>query len=256
MIQHGAEKIINSSTSMMVDDDIDEIIRKGEDRTKELNSKYAGLDLDALNNFRSESLINQWEGEDFAAKRRNMIWIEPAKRERKGNYSIDQYYRDNMKVTASKPDKPKVPRPPKQVHINDFQFFPPRLAELQNRESDAHLKAQNYVVPLRTELEEGETTEDAENERAEEQARIDNSEPLTEEEVSEKEQLAEDGFGDWQRRHFHAFIKAMERYGRDQMDLVVKEVADKEEDDVRAYAKVFFERYNEIKGECYTLELG
>lgn len=175
MIQHGAEKIINSSTDMMVDDDIDEIIRRGEDKTQELNKKYQGLDLDALNNFRSESLINQWEGEDFAAKRKSMIWIEPAKRERKGNYSIDQYYRDNMKVGPSKPDKPKVPRPPKQVHINDFQFFPPRLVELQNRESDAHLKSQNYIVPARP-VEEGETAEEVEAERAEEQERINNGE--------------------------------------------------------------------------------
>lgn len=175
MIQHGAEKIINSSTNMMVDDDIDEIIRRGEDRTKELNSKYAGLDLDALNNFRSESLINTWEGQDFAAKRKSMIWIEPAKRERKGNYSIDQYYRDNMKTGPSQPTKPKVPRPPKQVHINDFQFFPPRLVELQNREHDAHLKAQEYKVPSR-EPEEGETAEDVEAERAEMQERIDNGE--------------------------------------------------------------------------------
>ena len=103
-----------------------------------------------------------------------MIWIEPAKRERKGNYSIDQYYRDNMKVGgSSKPDKPKVVRPPKQVHINDFQFFPPRLVELQNREFDAHRKAQNYVVPAR-EPEEGETAEEVEAERVEEQERINN----------------------------------------------------------------------------------
>lgn len=175
MIQHGAEKIINSSTNMMVDDDIDEIIRRGEEKTSELNKKYQGLDLDALNNFRSESLINQWEGEDFAAKRKSMIWIEPAKRERKGNYSIDQYYRDNMKVGTSKPDKPKVPRPPKQVHINDFQFFPPRLVQLQNREYDAHLKSQNYIVPERP-LEEGETQEEMEAERKEEQERINNGE--------------------------------------------------------------------------------
>jgi SWI/SNF-related matrix-associated actin-dependent regulator of chromatin subfamily A member 5 len=39
---------------------------------------------------------------------------------------------------ATKSDKPKVPRPPKQVHINDFQFYPARLVELQNREYDAH----------------------------------------------------------------------------------------------------------------------
>jgi SWI/SNF-related matrix-associated actin-dependent regulator of chromatin subfamily A member 5 len=177
MIQHGAEKIINSATNMMLDEDIDDIIRKGESKTKELNSKYAGLDLDALNSFRSESLINQWEGEDFAAKqqRQRMIWIEPAKRERKpGNYSVDQYYRDNLKVTAPKPDKPKVPRAPKQVTIQDYHFYPPRLIELQERETEAYQKSQNYVVLL--EQNEGETQEEAEERRAEKQERVDNCE--------------------------------------------------------------------------------
>ncbi|KLT41054.1 putative chromatin remodelling complex ATPase chain [Cutaneotrichosporon oleaginosum] len=246
MIQHGAEKIINSSTDMMVDDDIDDIIRRGEEKTAELNKKYQGLDLDALNNFRSESLINQWEGEDFAAKRKSMIWIEPAKRERKGNYSIDQYYRDNMKTGPSKPDKPKIPRPPKQVHINDFQFYPPRLTDLQNREHNFYLKEQNYVVPVR-EPEEGETAEDVETERQETQEKINNAVPLTEEEKEEKEELAGDGFADWQRRHFLAFIKGLERYGRDALDKVAADMQDKTEEEVREYAKVFFKRYTELK---------
>ena len=43
-----------------------------------------------------------------------------------------------MKTGGPKPDKPKLPRAPKQVHINDFQFYPPRLVELQNREFDVH----------------------------------------------------------------------------------------------------------------------
>ena len=53
---------------MMIDEDIDEIIKKGEQKTAELNSKYADLDLDALNNFKSESMVNQWEGEDYTGK--------------------------------------------------------------------------------------------------------------------------------------------------------------------------------------------
>lgn len=52
----------------MIDDDIDGIIRRGEEKTAELNSKYADLDLDALNNFKSESLVNSWEGEDYTTK--------------------------------------------------------------------------------------------------------------------------------------------------------------------------------------------
>jgi SWI/SNF-related matrix-associated actin-dependent regulator of chromatin subfamily A member 5 len=55
-------------SSMLVDDDIDEIIKKGEEKTATLNSKYVGLNLDDLNNFKSESMVNQWEGQDFANK--------------------------------------------------------------------------------------------------------------------------------------------------------------------------------------------
>jgi SWI/SNF-related matrix-associated actin-dependent regulator of chromatin subfamily A member 5 len=42
MITHGADKIINSSDQYvsLVDDDIEAIIAKGEERTQELNSKY------------------------------------------------------------------------------------------------------------------------------------------------------------------------------------------------------------------------
>jgi SWI/SNF-related matrix-associated actin-dependent regulator of chromatin subfamily A member 5 len=62
------EKTRIDDCSMLIDDDIDAIILRGEERTAELNAKYQGLDLDALNNFRSESLVNQWEGEDYTAK--------------------------------------------------------------------------------------------------------------------------------------------------------------------------------------------
>jgi SWI/SNF-related matrix-associated actin-dependent regulator of chromatin subfamily A member 5 len=75
------------------------------------------------------------------------------------------------------------------------------------------------------------------------------AEPLNEEEVAEKEALVGDGFPDWQRRHFLAFIKGLERYGREALDKVALEVVDKTEEDVREYAKVFFERYTELKGE-------
>jgi hypothetical protein len=48
----------------MINDDIDAIIQRGE-RTQELNSKYEGLNLNDLNNFKSDASVQQWEGEDF-----------------------------------------------------------------------------------------------------------------------------------------------------------------------------------------------
>ena len=50
--------------SLMINDDIVTIIQH-EDRTVELNSKYKGLDLDDLNNFKSDATVQQWAGEDF-----------------------------------------------------------------------------------------------------------------------------------------------------------------------------------------------
>jgi SWI/SNF-related matrix-associated actin-dependent regulator of chromatin subfamily A member 5 len=128
-------------------------------------------------------------------------------------------------------------------------------------------KSQNYIVPTR-EPEEGETPEEVEAERVEEQERINNgklnrtrtkgitlghnwqvAEPLTEEEVAEKDTLAGEGFLDWKRNHYLAFIKGLERYGRDSLDKVAAEIPDHSEEDVREYAAVFFERYKEVKGE-------
>jgi SWI/SNF-related matrix-associated actin-dependent regulator of chromatin subfamily A member 5 len=76
------------------------------------------------------------------------------------------------------------------------------------------------------------------------------AEPLTEEELAEKEALASDGFPEWKRNHFLAFVKGLERYGRDSLDKVALDVAEHTEDEVRKYASVFFERYGELKGEC------
>jgi hypothetical protein len=51
----------------MINDDIDEIIHRGEQRTAELSNRYEGLSFEDLSNFKSEASVQQWEGEDFRA---------------------------------------------------------------------------------------------------------------------------------------------------------------------------------------------
>jgi len=99
----------------------------------------------------------------------------------------------------------------------------------------------NYKVPKVP-------SEDAEAEaaRIEEQQKIDTAEPLTEEEVAEKNSLLDKGFGDWTKKEFTAFVKACERYGRDNMQFISQDVEGKTPEEVKAYAKVFWERYKEI----------
>ncbi|KDQ18160.1 hypothetical protein BOTBODRAFT_63862 [Botryobasidium botryosum FD-172 SS1] len=250
MIQHGAEKIVGASDNMMITDDIDAIIHQGEERTAELNSKYEGLNFEDLSNFKSETMIQQWEGEDFQNKRKTigLNWIQPSKRERKGNYSIDNYYKEAMRAGPSKQEKgPKAPKPPKQLNIQEHQFYPQELEDLRERETLAWKRSIEYKVPLREPENENETPEMLEAERQKEQDAIDNALPLTEEETKLKEELETQGFEHWSRRDFQQFVRGMEKWGKYDYAGISKEIdADKSEADVKGYAEVFWKRYEEL----------
>ena len=238
MIQHGAQKII-SGGDMEKNDDIEEIIRRGEEKTAQLNSKYSKLGLDDLHNFKSDGPgTNTWEGETF--KRKNtagLLWIEPTKRERKAN-------------PYAGAGGPRPERRPKQLRIKgqvgDYQFFPPRLLELQELEANYTKKQQGYTAIAR--VDKTMSAEELEQERLEEQADIDNAEPLNEEEVAEKESLMKEGFHDWHKREYQGFIRGCEKFGKKDFENIAIEIGTgKTAEDVEKYSKVFWERYTELE---------
>lgn len=73
-------------------------------------------------------------------------------------------------------------------------------------------KKANTVVALREDPKL--SAEELEAERAAQQEAIDNAEPLTEDEEEEKEQLTAEGFANWTKREFQAFIRGSEVHGR------------------------------------------
>ncbi|KFY23581.1 hypothetical protein V493_05763 [Pseudogymnoascus sp. VKM F-4281 (FW-2241)] len=256
MIQHGAEKVFNTKGATGIiaqkgaeigDDDIDEILRHGEKRTAELNARYEKLGIDDLQKFTSESAY-EWNGQDFTNKKKEIgiAWINPAKRERKEqSYSMDQYYKQALSTGGRTADaKPKAPRAPKQIAIHDYQFFPPMLQDLQDRETAYFRKEIGYKVPLPDGPEE--ELSDREGERALDQQEIDNATPLTEEEQAEKLRLSEQGFGDWNKRDFQQFINGSAKYGRKNYDAIAEEVDNKTTAEVKAYAQIFWKRYTDL----------
>ena len=254
MIQHGAEKVFQSKGSTGIaakgtdvdEDDIDSILAQGEDRTKQLNAKYEKLGLDDLQKFTSESAY-EWNGENFANTKKDigMNWINPAKRERKEqSYSMDKYFRQTMYPNPKADAKPKAPRAPKQVPVHDYQFYPARLRELQDRETAYYRNEIGYKVPLSDGDEDNLAEREAE--RDAEQQVIDNATPLTDEERQEKEELATQGFGEWNKRDFQQFINGSAKSGRNDYVGISDEVDSKDPAEIKAYAKVFWQRYTEI----------
>jgi len=248
MIKFGANFIFRSKESMIKDEDIDVLLARGEQRTSELNEKMHKM---GENNLRTLSFDTEeqpvssyiFEGEDYRTKQHSNAlqgWIEPPKRERKANYAVDAYFREALRV--NEPKTPKAPRPPKQPNIQDFQFFPPRLFELLDKEIYAFRKSIGYKVPKNLEA-----TADEERERKEEQTRINQAQALDEVELAEKEELLAQGFTNWTKRDFQQFIKANEKHGRDDLESISLDVEGKSSDEVKRYARIFWARCNELQ---------
>ncbi|XP_025789527.1 probable global transcription activator SNF2L1 [Puma concolor] len=146
MIRHGATHVFASKESELTDEDITTLLERGEKKTAEMNERLQKMGESSLRNFRmdTEQSLYKFEGEDYREKQKlGMVeWIEPPKRERKANYAVDAYFREALRV--SEPKIPKAPRPPKQPNVQDFQFFPPRLFELLEKEILYYRKTIGY----------------------------------------------------------------------------------------------------------------
>ena len=245
MIRHGANEVFKSKDQEVTDQDIDEIIMQGEQKTEEMEKKLEGLGESSLRQFTldvpSESLY-KFEGEDYREKQKAIAgsWIEPPKRERKANYAVDAYFREALRV--SEPKAPKAPRPPKQPVVQDFQFFPPRLFELLDKEIYFYRKSVSYKVPKNPEF-----GADSLRIQKEEQVKIDEAEAITDEELAERDTLLTKGFLTWTKRDFNQFIKANEKFGRDDIENIAKEVEGKTPEEVMGYSGVFWERCAELQ---------
>lgn len=102
MIRHGANIIFAGKEATVSDEDIDCILAKAEEKTKELNERMGKLGESSLRNFTLDTAaggknLYEFEGEDYQSKQRPKVgdyWIEPPKRERKAySYKVDLYYK-------------------------------------------------------------------------------------------------------------------------------------------------------------------
>ncbi|KAF7146167.1 hypothetical protein RHSIM_Rhsim04G0217800 [Rhododendron simsii] len=236
MVRFGAEMVFSSKDSTITDEDIDRIIAKGEEATAELDAKMKKFTEDAIKfkmddtadlyNFDDEKDENKMDFKKIVSDN----WIEPPRRERKRNYSESEYFKQTMRQGG--PARPREPRIPRMPQLHDFQFFnTQRLSELYEKEV-------RYLVQTNQKNQLKDTIEVDEPEEL--------GDPLTAEEQEEKEQLLEEGFSTWSRRDFNTFIRACEKYGRNDVKGIASEMEGKSEEEVERYAKVFKERYKEL----------
>ncbi|AMD21313.1 HER034Cp [Eremothecium sinecaudum] len=270
MIQHGAVEMFkstdNSASSTAkgtpqpesgdVDGDLDleALLSKSEDKTKSLNQKYAALGLDQLQKFNRDSAY-EWDGQDFKKKVSKDIvsplWIEPTKRERKENYSIDNYYKGVLNTGGGRASQVAVPRMPKPQPFNSHQLLSPQLKLLYEKERMWTAKRTKYTPTM----EDVKTTYGELGSEEEKKAKLEllklavaNAEVLTEEEEKQKAQWESEGFHNWNKLEFRRFITASGKYGRNSIKAITMELGGtKTEEEVRSYAKAFWQNLERIE---------
>jgi len=249
MVRFGADKIFNSASSTITDEDVDSIIARGEEATKALNEKMSQYTDNAMKFSLDGGGNNMYDYEDEVehveavegVDLKTMIganWIDPPKRERKKNYNETEYYRKAFTGPAgSKAGGPRLPKIPK---MEDFQFFKTaRIQELYDKEAEF----------LTYEWQRAQAIDQALNAAVPQPPPPDDPNaptPLGEEEIAEREQLLTEGFSNWAKRDFNNFVRACEKYGREAIESVAEEVEGKTLEEVQEYSDVFWDRYKEL----------
>ncbi|CAB4256680.1 similar to Saccharomyces cerevisiae YBR245C ISW1 Member of the imitation-switch (ISWI) class of ATP-dependent chromatin remodeling complexes [Maudiozyma barnettii] len=273
MIQHGAADVfetesnassnggtpapgtLKADVSKEQEVNLDELLAKSETKMQSLNSKYESLGLDDLQKFNQESAY-EWNGVDFKKKTQNNVikplWINPAKRERKENYSVDGYYKDVMNTGRS--NTPTHTRMPRLHYFASHQFQSPQLRVLYEKDRMWMAKKSNYKAVLDDlkavfgDSYNDKDSDDIKNQKLRLlQLTIDNAEPLTEEELNLKEQYEQEGFTNWNKVEFRKFVSLNGKYGRNSIESIASEMtATKTVEEVREYAAAFWSRIEEI----------
>lgn len=270
MVRFGADEIFNSKQATISDEDIETLLKRGEERTKEQSSKIQSDVQHNLANFslttndepESKSLFD-FEGSNYkdAQSASAGLMINLPQRERKRNYDVDEYFRETLRQgqqadpkAGSKDWKP-VEKKRKGPAMHDFQFFNRVELEALFTKEDELLAKKNEAIQLIKDLRNSNkhgTTAEREQaaQRADEiEATLDVDFDLTPEETARKEQLLGEGFGEWTKKDLRAFLNVTERRGRDDAETVAIETAretGKSVEEVKRYHAVFWKRYKEL----------
>ncbi|KAK9820501.1 hypothetical protein WJX72_011031 [[Myrmecia] bisecta] len=253
MVRYGAEMVFSGGAhGTITDEDIDQIIQKGERATAELNNKLTEFTDNAMK-FTMDGGLNAYEYKDEEEEQPDTTdykalighnWIDPPKRERKRvvNYAENEFFRQAMAKTGGQ--RSTGPRLPKMPQLQDFQFFDiKRLTELFDKENAYEVFKHQQGLKEAAARQQGASEEVVATQVA---PAADDPTPLTEEEVAEKERLLESGFSNWNRRDFNSFVRACEKFGRNAIEDITKEIDGKSEEEVRVYSKVFWARHTEL----------
>ena len=238
-VRFGADTVFRSEESTITDDDIDVILERGAQKTKELNERLQEKDKGDLLDFRLDGGISAqtFEGVDYSDKDlrdhlRMLAADAMGKRERRPpptSYNPIIHSKKSMVVNNTRIKLPKCLRIPQ---MEDHHFYNrERLLELGELEFETYAAMREAGdLPPKEEME----------------AKGSLLDPAL---AHEKRELLAEGFGDWSRSQYYHFVKACAKFGREDIASIAADM-DMPEEAVAPYSQAFW-KYGptELKGE-------
>ncbi|CDF36036.1 chromatin-remodelling complex ATPase ISWI2 [Chondrus crispus] len=246
MIRFGADKFFKSNASDYAEEDIEVILSRGAEKTKEMNEELGEKittsgNLDMLDfklsgdDANKDKSIFHFEGVNYKEKAAggNEFFLDVGKRVRSKNYDEAAYYRDAMRQTPAPQVEKKKPRLKyrKEPSLPDHMLYnTPRLRELFQVERE-------IVDKFNAEA-------DAVVKEGKEQPELPKLESLlSEEHENERETLLDEGYSEWTKREFSSFLRGIERYGRENFDKILDDIGDsKTMEQLVEYSAAFWEK--------------
>jgi hypothetical protein len=234
-IRFGADTVFRSEESTITDDDIDVILERGAAKTKELADKIQKAEKGDLLDFRLDGGLSAqtFEGIDYSDKElRKQLRLLAAdsmgKRERRAPPTNYNPIIEPMKSMVLNNERIKLPKNLRLPAMEDHHFYNrERLLELDKMEFQTYATLREIgQLPPRQYIDAQRTL-------------------LPPELAQEKIDLLDEGFGTWTRTQFFQFVKAVSKFGRDDMPSIAADM-DMPEHVVAAYSESFW-KYGEIE---------
>ena len=222
LINFGANEIFKSESGTITDEDIDQLLIRGEERTRREEAKInkrveakANLDLNV-----ASINIYEFEGDDYLTKKKaDEIALQNAYYENlEKNLGTRRQPKYDSIRTTDNTFKPK----PKQVRLPEWHFYQDRdrLLDLLNKE--AEIKCNISII------------------------RREGDDELPWDERQEKDNLLTTGLSDWMKQDYYNFIKGCERFGRTSFEKTAVLIETKTVEEVKAYSEVFWNKILEL----------
>lgn len=232
ILQYGAQQVLKSTGQNILEEDIDKILHYAESKTKEINDELSKLEeAFNLNNFTFDGKsFYDFEGSNYKHQKKEHISLGARNRKPANSYELNKL-NNNQKKQKKKGWRNLV------NGGHPFQFFPVEELDALDLKEDRWSEYLNEKSRRRTRSDSGKKPE-----------------KFTDDDIEKRNELIEEGFGDWNKREFNSFIKGCESFGRGNYQQIAEEIETKTAEEVKEYAEVFWENIESLPNKRELIE--